>query len=192
MDELLYQLLSRLGSEDLPLSMRSGLGDGFVPDDEPYLRQFLGVPKEGGLIPTDVRPSNLKVSDSLPWYQPTANPLTMVVKHPGNTSTPKAYRDLDSNLIDRLLPGQTLPIEHDQAPGLGGYTASIGKHPDGRPYASVYDKWDFDSPVIKPTVGKLLDKLGKPFHVYGRYPLIKQGDRYKIFSGNEDIPLPDK
>src|SRR3990167_1184946 len=78
--EILFQLLSRLGLELPPKEVQNPLprilrSDPYTPDDEPYLRQYLGVPKDGGLVPTDLRPTNLTVKDNLPWYRPTFNPV---------------------------------------------------------------------------------------------------------------------
>ena len=183
MDELLFQLLSRLGLELPPNEGQNPIAqalrtDPYTPDDEPYLRQYMGIPKDGGLTPTDLRPTKLAVKDSLPWYRPVENPMdTRKYKLP--------YAPAD---IDSLQKGETLTWGGPPTPGLGHYTASIGKGDTGRPFMSVYDKWDFDSPVVSPLMQQLMSRAGKGFHVYERYPLQKNPNGSYQVGGDIELP----
>ncbi|MGE3341513.1 MAG: hypothetical protein AB7J46_06490 [Candidatus Altimarinota bacterium] len=183
--ELLFQLLSRLGAEMPPDQTQNPftvlLGtDGVTPDDEPYLRQYLGVPKDGGLIPTDLRPTKVSINDDLKWYRPAVNPFQMEVNGRLAPAIPQA-------LVDRLKAGESTVIPTENMPGLGHFTASVAKGTSGNPFVSVYDKWDFDSGVVSPLVRTMMDRAGKGFHVYERYPLTKQRGGYRPAG---DIHLP--
>lgn len=184
MNELFFQLLSRLGLELPPNEGQNPIAqalrtDPYTPDDEPYLRQFMGIPKDGGLVPTDLRPTKLTTKDNLPWFRPVENPMnTRKYKLP--------YTAAD---IDSLQKGETLTWGGPPTPGLGHYTASIGKGAAGRPFLSVYDKWDFESPVISPLMSTLMNKTGKGFHIYERYPLQRTSQGYQQAS---NIELPTR
>lgn len=199
MNELFFQLLSRLGLElpenegQNPIARIMGT-DPYTPDDEPYLRQYLNIPKDG-LIPTDLRPGKLTVKDDLPWYRPTDNPVKeLLQKGDGDKrffSGGKLFplKDLRTEEVDALQPGGVLPLWNPAAPGLGHYTASVGKGTSGRPFLSVYDKWDFESPVVSPLMKAMMSRAGKGFHVYERYPLTRRDGSYQI---GGDIELPEE
>ena len=200
MNELVLQLLKRFGMESGPFNEGDPLlsrllgTDPLTPEDEPYLRQYLGVPKDGGLSPASrARPTSLSGRDNLPWYRPTFNPVKELMVELPTTGT-QVFGGPDTapqsaEAVDRLPIGEAIKLWNPLAPGLGGYTASVGRDPTG-PYMSVYDKWDFDSPVVSPLVREVMKRMGKPYHVYGRYPLIKTEKGYRPHSGAEDIELP--
>ena len=191
MKELFFQLLSRLGAELPPNEGQNPIAqalrtDPYTPDDEPYLRQFMGIPKNGGLIPADLRPSKLTVNDNLPWFRPSQYPFP---EGPLQNSNGMYSTPIDTSRVDNLKPGQILDFENAKAwPGLGHFKASISKSEAGNPFLSVYDKWDFDSPVISPLMERLMNKAGKGFHVYERYPLQKTSGGYQRAG---DIELPE-
>ena len=180
--ELLFQLLSRLGLELPPNEGQNPIAralrtDPYTPDDEPYLRQFMGIPKDGGLTPTGLRPASLTVNDTLPWFRPAAYPF------------PEGPLPVNAQEVTALQPSGILPIENAKAwPGLGHFKASVGKGASGDPFLSVYDKWDMESPVISPLMQALLGRMGTGFHVYERYPLQRGARGYEL---RKDIELPD-
>lgn len=192
MNELLFQLLSRLGLEPPEKEGQNPIArvlrtDPYTPDDEPYLRQFLGVPKDGpagGLVPTDLRPTNLPslrgsgTKEDLPWFSPAANPYDPS----SDVGLMRVRRSLPrAEEIDALQQGAAITMPNRPIPGLGRYRASVGKGSSGNPYLSVYDKWDFESPVVSPLMQSLMDRVGKGFHVYERYPLTKDaGGQYQV------------
>ena len=190
MNELVLQLLKRFGMESpvsegpvkSPPVLSRLLGtDPMTPDDEPYLRQYLGIPKNGGLIPTDARPSvNPWEGDNLPWYTPTQNPIARFLGPEGT---------INAEGIEKLRIGETIPLDTGAVPGLGHYEGLIERDTSG-PYTSVRDTWDFRSPVVSTLVRVVMERLGTPFHVYGRYPLVKTKNGYRPHSGAEDIELP--
>ena len=186
-NELLFQLISRLGLELPPNEGQNPIAqmlrtDPYTPGDEPYLRQFMGIPKDGGLIPTDLRPKSLTVKDNLPWYRPAAYPYPDVpLKFSPDVNDINFNYHRNTEPIDNLKPGEILGFPNYRAqPGLGHFKSSISKSQSGEPFLSVYDKWDFESPVVHPLVQKMLDKVGKGFHVYERYPLRKGPSGYEV------------
>jgi hypothetical protein len=192
--ELFFQLLSRLGAELPPVEgqnpIASALGsDGYTPDDGPYLRQYMGIPEDGGLLPTDLRPTRLQITDNLPWYRPVVSPIDEIRTKTTKYSIPRTSAISTGN-IDTMKAGDVIPLKSPAVPGLGHFTGSIGMGESGRPFLSVYDKWDFDSPVISPLMERMMTTVGKPFHVYERYPLTRQPNgSYKV---GGDIELPSK
>ena len=54
----------------------------------------------------------------------------------------------------------------------------------------MYDKWDFDSPVVSPIMKEMMGRTGKGFHVYDRYPLRKAPNGSYEVGG--DIQLPEE
>ena len=185
MKELIFQLLSRLGLEPPPNEGQNPIArvlrtDPYTPGDEPYLRQYLGVPKKGGLIPTDLRPSRLDIKDNLPWYRLSSNPV-------------KSLEGITDAQVEGLRIGDILELpQAPPVPGLGHYTASVAKGTSGQPFLSVYDKWDFESPVISPLMKSIMDKVGKGFHLYERYPLTKSSRGYYAPAENIELPNEDK
>ena len=196
MNELFFQLLSRLGLE-LPVGegqnpiAQALRTDPYTPDDEPYLRQYMGIPKDGGLIPTDLRPSKLTVKDSLPWYRPSEYPFPEgPLQFGAKETTLNSTRNLGP--IDNLKAGEILDFPNSKAwPGLGHFKASISKGKTGNPFLSVYDKWDFDSPVISPLMKSLMERAGKGYHVYERYPLERTSRGYQK-AGDIELPSESK
>lgn len=196
--ELLFQLLSRLGAETPPNEMRNPItallnSDGYVPEDEPYLRQYMGIPKNGGLIPQEVRPTRLGIDlaaeDGLPWYRPANSPIDKIL-----TKAPRGIGEIPKTTaiaagdIANMGAGDVIGLRTPMVPGLGHYKASVGKGKSGRPYLSVYDKWDFDSPVITPLIQQLMNRAGQGFHTYERYPLTQTPSGSYQVGG--DIYLP--
>ena len=194
MNELLFQLLSRLGLELPPNEGQNPIAqalrtDPYTPDDEPYLRQFMGIPKNGGLTPTNLRPKSLTAKDNLPWFKPSYNIYESYNQSDLRKLLPTNTIDnLPANGVHKLLLPQFKAI-----PGLGHYTGSIGKNASGDPFLSIYDKWDFESPVIGPLVERLMGKVGQGFHIYDRYPLQRNrtGDN-RGYSLRKDIELPSR
>ena len=196
MNELLFQLLSRLGLEPPPNEGQNPIAaalrtDPYTPDDEPYLRQYLGVSKDGGLTPTNLRPRSLSINDKLPWYRPTNSPIDNIMTQsarPIGNNIPRTTAIAQGD-VSAMKVGDILPLRTPTVPGLGHMTASVGKGHTGEPYLSVYDKWDFgSSPVIQPLVGALMERAGSGFHVYERYPLSKRPNGSYRVGG--DIQLP--
>ena len=192
--ELIFQLISRLGLELPPGQGENPIAqmlntDGYTPDDEPYLRQFMGIPKDGGLIPTDLRPKGLTVNDNLPWYRPSGSPIDHIAtKAPMIGRLPRTTALAQGN-IDEMGNESIVPLKTPTVPGLGHFTASVGKNESGNPYLSVYDKWDFNSPVVDPLIKAMLERTGAGFHVYERYPLQRGKTGYDL---RGDIELPSE
>ena len=188
--ELLFRLLSTFWLESSPEAGPNPIPkllntDGYTPDDEPYLRQFMGVPKDGGLIPTNLRPTklgrNLSVEDGLPWYRPAVSPIDQILsKVPRTVGVIPKTTAIASGDINTMSIGDVVDLKTPAVPGLGHFKASVGKGESGRPYLSVYDNWDFDSPVITPLIQQLMGRVGKGFHVYERYPLQKTPTGYQV------------
>lgn len=181
--KLLYTASDR-GATAFPVA------EELYPQDRPYLEQFLG--KET-LFPQTMRPTQLHVNDRARWFKP--DPSNEDV-WPGTNfkPSPRFYdrndptgRRIQSDEIDQMPVGKVIPLATDRIGGLSGYLGSIGKDKAG-PYVSIYDKWDFDSPLVNTLVGRMMDTVGTPFHVYDRKRLDKnsQGD-YKY---RGDIELP--
>lgn len=191
--ELFFQLISRLGLElppgegENPFAQLLGT-DPYTPDDEPYLRQYMGISKDGGLVPTNLRPQSLTVKDDLPWYRPAANPITAISTHRSTGQLPRTTA-LAGRDIGAMKTGDIVPLQTPTVPGLGHFTASVGKG-QSDPYLSVYDKWDFDSPVVSPIMREMMTRNGKGFHVYERYPLQKTPNGSYTVGG--DIQLPEE
>ena len=186
--ELFFQLLSRLGAElppnegENPIARLLGT-DPYTPDDEPYLRQYMGISKDGGLTPTDIRPTKVKVDDDLSWYRPSSNPFDAVIN--GKPAPP-----IPAHFVERLLNGESTVVPTGNVPGLGHFIASVAKNSKGNPYLSVYDKWDFDSSVVSPIMRVLMGRVGKGFHTYERYPLKKTLEGYR--PGGDIELFPEK
>lgn len=177
-----------------PLAGRIFDSAALVPPDRPYLKQYLR-PQEDVLKPQTLRPSALTNADpSLPWRQSSTSDEFTGRFRPkvGDDASPE---DEDRSPvipleeIFKLRPGQImekvmiLPKDMQMVSdpydepfvGLGHYTGSIGRDQDG-PFYSVYDKWDFNSPVLKPLVRQLMDRMGKPFHIYDRFDIQPSDD----------------
>lgn len=129
------------------------------PDDLPYLRQYL-EPDKNYLPKTSQRPQNatIKTRD----VRQSVMPDQVRAFDPAYTKLPEKGKILD------LATGAM-----GNNAGLGHYTASLGRDDKG-PYASLYDVWDFDSPMIKSgIVQKLMGLIGTPYTVYDRFD-VKQ------------------
>ena len=176
MSDLAIELIKRLGST--PLINRITGSDPVEPDDYPYLEQFFGKER---LHPTSLRPQSLTMKDKLPWYGPDFWKV--------EANLPSLTKDIDKLQPSEVISLGDLPLQ----PAFGGVVQSIGKDMEG-PYASMYDKWDFDSPVINPLIGALLNRVGQPFHIYGRKRLSKNPvtGEYKPEEYHNDIELPSK
>lgn len=177
--ELLYRAMTTFGMEpevnsERPPAISNTISnllrtDPLTPDDLPYLRQFMGL--ENTLTPTTLRPSHLSVRDNKPWYIPVLNPLTPPqVGHGTQPPLRTKAGNVSNEQLQNLPIGGLIPLETYNGPGLGHYTGSIGKDEQG-PYASVYDNWDFKSPVVGGLMEKLMGLVGKDYHIYGRYPI---------------------
>ena len=185
MPDLLAELIKRAGRN--PAIQRALRSDGIVEGDEPYIDQFLG--KEN-LFPTDERPSHLNITDRLPWYRPT-KPPRFVAEYvndelPGMSGMKRPVTDSE---IQSLSPGNIIELGYGNFPGYGHAKLSIGKDNRG-PYASLYDKYDFESPVIHPVVSRIMSMVGKPYHVYSKQRLYKRPDGTYETMVPHDIELP--
>lgn len=98
-------------------------------------------------------------------------------------------------------PNPTLALEKQL--GLGHGTLSLGKDPQGKPYLSVFDSWDFrpggpgggDTSEVDEISRAILNRHTKPFNLYDRVPFELQGDRipafvYPTVDRSRDINLP--
>ena len=194
-DELKESLLYRLiNTVDKKIPKKYTKSDGLVSGDKPYLEQFLG---EGELMPTDMRPSALNANDNLPWYRPKSQinfPITTTNPGSDYSGTARDSYYVSTPQIDAMKQGDVMDLGYRNFEGVGHAKLSLGKDEKG-PYASIYDKWDFDSPVIHPVVGKILGMMGKPYHVYDRYRLAKSknlnGEDFYETESPHDIELHD-
>ena len=136
-----------------------------IPDDRSFLRQFLHPDKDIFPVQSE-RPTKLNKLPNLPFKQIAQDEGTTF----NNLSAVLNPTSGEINLWDNRKSPFT---KHAYIPGqsaLGEHVTSFGRDETG-PYMSLYDIWDFDSPVVGKTIGKLLNNLGQPYAVYNRYPL---------------------
>lgn len=153
---LLERLITSVGMDkNIPKKLGS---QGMVEKDKPFLKQFLR-PQEDILPKTSARPKSLTDQSGVWRRLASPEPQKFVVSN----------KDIEDLLTGRK---KVTPLGPQvTAGGLGGYVPSMSLDPKGDLYASIYDKWDFDSPNIHPIVGKVLDLIGSPYHVYQRYSM---------------------
>ncbi len=170
--DLMTELLKRVSTTKI--GQQVAQSDGMVPGDEPYLQQFFGKPV---LQEQKLRPIKPPKDSSGAWYKPLLPPM--------------AEQYIDAKTIDNLPIGGVAAIDtmpssvvlgvnegtFVNTPGLGHVKMSVGKNEQG-PYMSMYDKYDFKSPIIHELLGRMMDKIGTPYHVYDRYPLKREGNQY--------------
>lgn len=159
--DLIYNLIRRVSeaADKHPVLQKIFDSDTLVEEDLPYLKQFLN-PDQTTLKPTTDRPVSLTVAAPGGWYKPddyVVNELSQLKLKPG--------------IIDQLQPGGIKRLDYENLGGLGNFTGSVGKDSHGKPYFSVYDKWDFESPVISPLVNEVMKRVGQPYNVYEKFDL---------------------
>lgn len=169
------KLITKVGMSVIPNLLGS---NKMEVSDTPYLHQFLN-PEQNVFAPQNLRPKYMKNPPNIPWRD--FGPIRDAEQY-------KILADADGN-VTGVLKGQGVDVRH--APlvgtaeeyGLGANTKSIAEDEQGNPYMSIYDMWDFDSPAVGKTVGVLLNSMGQPFAVYGRYPLereVGKSDTYRF------------
>lgn len=190
MPGLLEWFIKKVGSSPFIANKLFGT-DEMVPPDEPYLKQYM-QPEKDILAQQRLRPTRLTVTDVLPWRSssmPDAMAAILRREPLGGSNAPEArpfsakdaltIEDLNQlaagQLLENVYPISTGSSATEGLVGLGHFTSSVGRDPRG-PYLSVYDKWDFGSPVVTPLVGALMKRVGQPYHIYDRFDIEPESD----------------
>lgn len=154
-------IVAKLGS--IPRVADLLKSDSFEPDlDRPYLKQYFH-PERDILSPQSLRPTQLSNIPNVPF------------RRFGDIESPEKYDIVQRPRKDGSLePPTTSELRNKLGMlewGMGHNTKSIGVDNNGQPYLSIYDLWDFDSPVLGNLAQALLKRTGQPYAIYDRYPI---------------------
>jgi hypothetical protein len=155
-------------------SIIAGKYSGMLPADKPYLHQYLN-PDEDSIPKQTLRPANAPNMAKMDgeWRR------TLLPDHFKGKLDGKSVYDVTQLTKPEKVAFTVLGADNDKdvidtmhgLQGLGNTQAYIGNDAQG-PYLSMLDRWDFDSPSVKPVIGKLMDTLlGKPYNIYDRFDM---------------------
>jgi hypothetical protein len=142
---------------------------GMKAEDEPFLRQFLS-PNEDILPKQHRRPSSLskdKWPQGVQWRRMSIDPKDVEFMMPQEEFARFMKEGKPQKLDgDRVSLGGD--VTSGAQSGLGRHRVSLGKDKEGM-YVSVYDVLDYESEMVNPVIGQLLQAAGKPYAVYDRF-----------------------